>query len=183
MPSDSKRLTRLIREAAREAFRAVMSASPEESFYYFALITTGDGLRPGPSASSLEGLRRTLEDCRAAGEEVDPSELRWSEADSPHNLIGDEFFQEVEQAFLEGGDHRNWEQEEFLEEVGLRYAAMEAALAELDREGFFGEGEARNRVVINVVAPGEEEERVVLERASRLNPEGALAQLRADLGG
>ena len=183
MPSDPTRLTDLIREAARGAFSAVMAAFPEESFYYFALITTGDGLRPGPSASSLEGLRRTLEDCRAHGEEVDPSELRWSEADSPHNLFGDEFFQDVERAFLEVGDHRTWGQEEFLEEVAVRYTAMEGALSELDREGFFGEGEARNRVVINVVAPGEEDEGVVLERASRLNPEEALAQLRADLGG
>ena len=49
--------------------------------------------------------------------------------------------------------------------------------------GFFGVGAARHAVVINVVAPGEETEDAVLERAARLNPAESLGQLRRDLGG
>ena len=183
MPSDPNRLTRLIREAAKQAFCALRSAYPDESFYYFALITTGDGLRPGPSASSEEGLQRAVEEYRSSGQTVETSEVRWSEADSPYNLFGDEFFHEVEQAFLEVGEHRDWPPDEYREEVELRFRAMETALIELDREGFFGQGDERAGVVINVVAPGEEDEEVVLGRAARLNPEESLLQIRADLWG
>lgn len=54
-------LRNAIREAARQAFEAVRSTNPHEHFYYFALVTTGDALRPGPSACSLEGLESVLE--------------------------------------------------------------------------------------------------------------------------
>jgi hypothetical protein len=36
--------------------------------------------------------------------------------------------------------------------------------------------------VINVIAPGEEDEDVILARAARLNPAESLLQLRHDLG-
>lgn len=182
MASDPDHLRRVVREAARLAFEAVRASRPDESFYYFALVTTGDGLRPGPSASSEEGLGRVLEGYRANGQDLAPAELRWSEADSPYDLFGDEFFGPVTEAFSGAGDHRGWPPEEYREEVGLRFAAMEGALRDLDQEGFFGRGPARAAVVINVVAPGDEDEAAILARAARLNPAEALAVLVQDLG-
>ena len=49
-----------IREAARKAWTGLRAANPQEHFYYFALVTTGDALRTAPSACSLEGLDRTI---------------------------------------------------------------------------------------------------------------------------
>jgi hypothetical protein len=171
-----------IREAARQAFGAVRSANPREYFYYFALVTTGDALRPGPSACSLEGLERVLDRYRAKGSTYGADVLRWSEADSPYHLHGDEHFRDVEALFRCEGDHRTLPDATYEEEVARRFQAMEDALRELDREGVFGTGAKRHGVVINVVAPGEEDEDAILVRAARLNPAESLVQLRRDLG-
>jgi len=171
-----------IREAARQAFQAVRSANPHEHFYYFALVTTGDALRPGPSSCSLEGLERALDRYRAKGSACGADVLRWSEADSPYHLYGDEHFRDVEALFLLGGDHRALPEPAYEEEVARRFQAMEDALRDLDREGFFGTETERFATVINVIAPGEEDEDVILARAARLNPTESLLQLRHDLG-
>jgi Domain of unknown function (DUF4303) len=172
-----------IREAAGRAFSSLRQAYPSDDFYYFALVTTSDALRPGPSASSMQGLERTFTDYRARGFASEPADIRWSEADSPYDGFGDEHFAEVEQLFLAHGDHRDLPGSEFEAEVARRWAAMEGALRELDAEGFFGTGVTRERVVINVVAPGDESEETVIARAARLNPPVSLIQLRQDLGG
>ena len=175
-------LCNAIREAARQAFEAVRSANPHEHFYYFALVTTGDALRPGPCACSLEGLERALERYRAKGSAFGAEVLRWSEADSPYHLHGDEHFRHVEALLLRDGDHRALSEVAYEEEVARRLQAMEDALRDLDREGFFGTGSERFAVVINVIAPGEEDEDAILDRAARLNPAESLVQLRHDLG-
>jgi hypothetical protein len=178
--SDKEVLRAEIREAARRAFAAVRAAHPDEHFYYFALVTTEDALRPGPSASSLEGLRRACESQDAGP--CAPDVLRWSEADSPYNLFGDEHFKRVAELFLEGGDHRHLPDPQYEAEVATRFAAMEQALRDLDDEGFFGVGDDRAGVVINVVAPGDEGEEQILRRAEQLNPPASLSQIRVDLG-
>ena len=177
------KLQPVLREASRQAFAALREAYPTDDFYYFALVTTDDALRPGPSASSVQGLERVVARYQAEGHNVTPADLRWSEADSPYNLFGDEFFGEVQRLFIQGGDHRKFPEAEYQAEVARRFAAMEGALHELDEEGFFGSGPSRDSIVINVVAPGDESEAVILERATRLNPASSLSQLRRDLGG
>lgn len=59
---------------------------------------------------------------------------------------------------------------------------MEDALRDLDREGFFGTGSERFATVINVIAPWEEDEDIILARAAGLNPAQSLLKLRHDLG-
>lgn len=169
-----------IREASRRAFSALRQACPCDDFYYYALVTTEDALRPGPSASSTQGLESVLKNYRDRGIACEPADLRWSEADSPYDLFGDEHFAEVERLFLASGEHRNLPQDEYEAEIARRFAAMEGALRELDAEGFFGTGAARERVLINVVAPGDECEAAIIERAARLNPPACLVQLRQD---
>src|SRR5215831_9961875 len=100
MATDVAVLRAAIRDAARRAFAELRAAHPDEHFYYFTLVTTGDALRPGPSASSEEGLARICGQYRDAGMTCDPEDLRWSEADSPYVLSGDEHFREVEDLFL-----------------------------------------------------------------------------------
>lgn len=181
MKRTTEELRTAIRAAASAAFSAVRAAHPSDTFYYFALVTTEDGLRPGPSASSLEGLAHALEKYERAGRPVEPADLRWSEADSPYNLYGDEHFSEVERLFLEGGDHRDLPVAEYHAELAKRFGAMEGALLDLDRAGFFGKGAERQAVAVNLVAPGDWSEKETLAQAARLNPPESLRQLREDL--
>lgn len=57
-------------------------------------------------------------------------------------------------------------------EFSLRLSAMESAMSQLDGDGFFGEGDARREVVINVEVMPPDYTNVL--RALRLNPIGAL---------
>ena len=181
IPSNLEALRAAIRDAARQAFEALRKDHPFENFYYYALVTTEDALRPGPSASSTAGLDRIVQTHKTAGYQLEHADLRWSEADSPYNLYADHFFAEVERLFLQDGDHRKWPASLYQDEVRIRWEAMEMAMRDLDRSGFFGTGADRHQVVINVVAPGDEPESMLIERARRLNPPESLQQLIRDL--
>ncbi|MFD2439880.1 DUF4303 domain-containing protein [Paracoccus kondratievae] len=104
--------------------------------------------------SQLNGTIKTDDRYRAKGSACGADLLRWSEAGSPYHLYGDEHFRDVEALFLLGGDHRALPEPAYKAEVAARFQAMEDALHDLDREGFFGDGPERFAVVINVVAPG-----------------------------
>jgi hypothetical protein len=94
--NDITEITCLIRDASECAFRALHNAFPNDHFYYYVLITTSVAHRPAPSATSHEGLAATLEKYQQRDRSCTVSDLRWSEADSPHNLFGDEHFATVE---------------------------------------------------------------------------------------
>jgi len=79
-------------------------------------------------------------------------------------------------------DHRHLPEPDFLCEAELRYQAIEGELLDLDQEGFFGRESARHTVIINVVAPVEENEVQMRERAARLNPPESLSKFRRDIG-
>jgi hypothetical protein len=70
---------------------------------------------------------------------------------------------------LDPFDRQAWESG-----YAFRLDAMEAGMAQLDREGLFGEGAERAGIVINVeVMPPD---RTNVERARRLNPPEALVE-------
>ncbi len=148
-----------ITDATRKAVMSLFE-NHNENFYYLSLITTGEALRPYLSAWSWEALKNESED------------LKWSYADSPYCLYGDEFFQPVAELYSKRPSLHDDINEEWETEYNLRLDAMEAALAQLDKEGVFGEGEARNNIVINaeVMPP----DFTNTERAKRLNPELAI---------
>jgi hypothetical protein len=165
-------LTDAIADAARLAFSSLFSSCP--GFYYYCTLgTTGEALPPIVSAWSHEALS-------AAGagrldREHEIQTLKWSYAESPYWNHGDEYFDEVRRLFLErppmdyNATEAIWDAE-----FNLRLNAMEAAMARLDREGLFGVGDAREKVVIlvEVVPP----DRTNTERAQRLNPPKALTE-------
>jgi hypothetical protein len=166
--------TASIRERARRAFTSVREAHPAESFYCFALVTTTDGLRPMAWGVSREARERA-----SSRDGAGPGEIQWSEAEAPTPLFPDGDFTDAEELFVYGGGGLPPKAAEAA--IHLRFTAMERALAELDREGFFGVGSERHRVVINVLVRDEPNE-VILARAARLNPEESLADIRRDLG-
>lgn len=168
-----------VREACRRAWTELRHACPDETFYYYGLWTTVALHHPAPTASSVEGLQRIVAE---AATQTRPwaaeRELRWSESDSPYDLFGhDEFFGQVERLFTDLGDPYELSDE-------LRTAltnALAGALADLDQEGFFGAGAARESVVINLTFPGGEDEADAVARARHLNPPSALQQYELDL--
>ncbi|MFF0451432.1 DUF4303 domain-containing protein [Streptomyces sp. NPDC004609] len=172
-----ERIRASVREASQRAWTGLRRARPSESYYYFGLWTTGVIHRPAPTACSSEGLTRVSADYAARGMEVAAGDLRWSEADSPYDLFGDGHFAAVEALFACLGDP--YDRPEEVNEALLR--ALVGALKDLDREGFFGTGSERHRIVVNVTLPGDEDEVSMVERARGLNPAPALRQYEKDL--
>src|SRR4051812_25190597 len=168
-----------IADAAREAWTQLRAEHPTDDFYYFGLWTTPVAHRPAPTACSDEGLRIAAESSRRGATPAELSELRWAVNASPYDLFGDLAFARLEPLFEACGDP--YDRPRPVNEALLR--AMEGALADLDAEGFFGSGEERQRIVLNVTMPAHERPADALESARRLNPAGALTQYEADLSG
>ena len=143
--------------AARAAFARVRAEHPEEHFYFFALFTTDAGSYVTATAASEEGLAQTVAGYRASKPAKEDAalarELRFSAPDSPYHDLP-----------LLGSPRPGRPLHE----------ACFAALSQLDREGLFGRGAERDRVIVNVVYGDMSDERW-LAHAKRLNPTGSIA--------
>lgn len=149
-----------------------------EQFYYYVFVSDSP-LCPYVSACSHESYRRLLESGgNDEGEEEDERNeenedwLKWDFCDSEYCVYGyDEFFGDAERLLAKRAEKMN-DDELYGDEWETRLASMEEALRRLDNEGFFGTGEERKKVIINVeCAPPSGFER---ERALCLNPESEL---------
>ena len=148
---DLGELADAITEATRAAVTALFSEHPG-TYYYLALITTGEAHAPFLTAWSHEAL------AAAAESEEDREMIKWSYADSPIDIYGED----------------DMSDDDWAAEHDLRLSAMETALRRLDDEGLFGEGERRLGLVVNVeVMPPDPTN---TERARRLNPPAALTR-------
>lgn len=161
-------LERAIADATRAAIARLFKAHPER-FYCIALLTTGEAHRPCLAACSHEALVAMT----SGMPPQDAEAVKWSFADSPYYAFADDCFDDVERLFAlrprldPFGTQGAWQ-----EECDFRIGAMERAIARLDREGVFGAGDRRNRLVVNVeVVPPDAGN---AERAKRLNPPVAL---------
>lgn len=158
--------------ALQSAFeKAVYSMRKEhnEKFYYYAFIFD-EGLRPYISAWSYEAYEKSVIDNKIDDE--DKCWWKWDYADSPYAVYGyDEFFIEVA-SIMDERESKLSEDEIYDTEWNIRIDSMEEALKRLDKAGFFGIGESRKKVIINVeVAPPDCKE---YDRAIRLNPKSPL---------
>jgi hypothetical protein len=167
---DYERIRSAIRDAARAAWRDLRAARPDETFYYFGLATTPQSHRPAPTAASREGLDRTIAGYREQLVELLHDEVRWSDLESPYAFSGDAHFRTVERLFDALGEP--FDRAEDLNRT-LREAMVEA-LQDLDAEGFFGEGAARDGVVVDVTVRDGASTVAALASAGRLNPAAAL---------
>ncbi|MGY4644935.1 DUF4303 domain-containing protein [Cellulomonas sp. URHB0016] len=151
-PDGDPVLTAALADATR---RAVGRLREEHAgpFCVFALVTTGEALRPYLSVT-LDGPER------------------WDLADSPLAIYGDEHLAGVQPLYAERGDVRDLAPQDAEREHGLRLASMEAALRLLDDEGVFGTGSARRQVLLLVATMPPDESDAGFAR--RLNPPGPL---------
>ena len=174
---DFARIRSAIADAARETWTRLRDEHPADHFYYFGLWTTPVAHRPAPTACSAQGLRIAVETARADGLPASVDQLRWMVNASPYDLFGDPAFARLEPLFEARGDP--YDRPRPLNEALL--GAMEGALFDLDAEGFFGSGTAREAVVVNVTMPAHERPEDALASARRLNPARALTRYAADL--
>ena len=145
-------LTAAIAVATRRAVERLRAGHPGP-FCVFALVTTGEALRPYLGVT-LDGPQR------------------WDLADSPLAICGDEHLAGVEPLYAERGELHDMAPEDAEREYGLRLASMEAALRLLDGEGVFGTGQARERVLLLVATMPPDESDAGFAR--RLIPPGLL---------
>ena len=141
----------------------------DEHFYYYAFIFD-EGLHPYISAWSYEALERSIIEHEISDEDKDW--WKWDYSDSPYAVYGyDEYFCEVKALLDERRKHLSID-ELYGDEWKLRISSMEEAMKRLDQSGFFGLGNERENVVINVeTAPPDGSE---YHRALRLNPKSSL---------
>ncbi|QDV51760.1 DUF4303 domain-containing protein [Gimesia fumaroli] len=164
-------LVNAIADAGRQAILQLFREHPE-TFYYCALITTGEAHAPFLAAWSVEALERAASS--ADDPETERKYLKWSYADSPFCCYGEEYFDLVNARFAKRPlMNYQMEEQEWAVEYELRLSAMEKAVAQLDSEGLFGRGKDREAIYINVeVMPPDYTN---TERARRLNPPQAIA--------
>ncbi|UOD29628.1 DUF4303 domain-containing protein [Massilia violaceinigra] len=169
MPSTAE-MSSAIEIATRSALEQLFNTVPE-SFYYCALITTGEGLAPCLAAWSWEALERAVNQSESPAQAR--AWLQWSWGDSPYLAYGDAFFGPVKELFFKrDAMMRLCTDEESARELDVRLACMASALGNLDAQGLFGSDEQRSAILINAeVSPPDYTN---TERALQLNPGGAL---------
>ena len=141
-----------IAEATRRAVEELRALSPGP-FCVFALITSGEALRPYLGVT-LHGPGR------------------WDLPDSPFAIVGDEHLSELEPLFDGRGDLHTLPPQDAEQEFQVRLASMEEALRALDGQGLFGVGQARDEVLLLVFTMPPDESDAGF--ATRLNPPGPL---------
>ena len=177
---DFQKLHDLLYIASKAAFISIQHAHENESFYVFALYTTGDLAYIVPTASTEEGLTiaaqkySKLNNYRNFSIEELRERLRWSPCDSPLHVEGEEYFLEVNNLvsnvplILDAiPTEESWS--EFDDFVDRFLGVCIKVLKQLDNEGIFGEGEKRNSAVINILM-GDQSDEERLKFAKILNP-------------
>ncbi len=173
---DLEVITELVEEleiATRKAILKFKEAYNEE-FYYCTLITDRLGNWPFLTICTKESLNRMLET------EDDIEEalyyLKWSYADSPYLAYGAEYFDKVKDIISKRSHliDSSVDDEQFEKEFQLRLKSMEQVIFNLDKEGLFGSGKERLKVVVNaeVMPPDYGNTEILL----RLNPLEALTE-------
>ena len=186
---DFRTFRALLAEAAHTAFVEVQRKYADEHFYAFALYTSGEIGYVVPTANTEEGLARVASRYVSDGYGPDlqavAAELRWNPDDWAYHLEGAELFEAVNNmlvdvparlfelyragtVWLSDAMHAEFE------------CSLVGVLQELDQEGVFGRGEARRRVVINLLM-GDQSNESRLANAGRLNPPDVWERLKTDL--
>jgi hypothetical protein len=149
----------LLLDATRKAFRAILDAHPDETFYTFALYYSDDALVVIPSCNSEEGHLRYEELTPVDRDEqtLDWFYSRWSFWDWAYcSSRDDDNFGPVTarlnaylKPFIDAVTDEGMM--DYMIGLGTIEKACARVMQALDREGLFGVGQAREKVVLNVL--------------------------------
>ncbi len=175
---DLHQLEVLLLEAARSAFTNIQQQHPDEHFYAFSLIhePLWEGIYL--ASNTEEALLRCAERYHQYPDYLHMSvvelvtQLRWSSGDWEYIDATNTYFAEVNDWLIK---HllRKWIYESHNEEVEDKRDASvievcRNTLRQLDAEGIFGIGEAREKVTLNIMMG--DQDRSWLEHGRLLNP-------------
>lgn len=168
-------LVAAMRQACSVAWKHWRAASPEESFYAFALYTTPMGEYYHPVACGEVALGRiaAAHHAKHVGEpgggslEQAREGLRWVMAESPYFGEGQGFGDAIGEVLARRPSPYGPTERASEREIAIRHESAVDALKALDNEGLFGL--KRDRPILLIEA-GDREEHFVLGFAKRLNP-------------
>lgn len=180
--NDNKVLVELLKEAAGKAFKDLFKEHPNEHFYYCTLVLMNSQGCPVVSAMSEEALDKLVqENAEKFREEYGYSImesrelLKWSFADSPYSIYGEQYFSEVKEWIANRDKNsKSITLDMFMKECDMRLDSMEKVMSDLDKEGVFGCGEKRKNIVVaaEVMPP----DYTNTERVLRLNSRETLKE-------
>ncbi|WP_025026055.1 DUF4303 domain-containing protein [Caldalkalibacillus mannanilyticus] len=135
-------ITRKIYDSTKRAFWALRNSRASEDFYAYALYTDSSAMTVMPAANSVQGLERRF------AEEEDKSAAslayyKWTTSEWSYEAWHADEFSQIS-AELRNSPNRN-DEDQFRKHV---FQSMIEALKKLDDEGFFGKGEAREKLVL-----------------------------------
>lgn len=171
---DYSALANMVRDALRASFTELLAAHPERTFYTFAIFTDDSLQFAQPVANTEEGLTATVQRYQ---EEVDSKytrdDMRWSYGDWEFFPdVGETHFEQVNEILSENFCA---EEEVFEQQIEPLWQAMLEGFLALEKEGFFGVGEARSKITLLVV--GHVPEEIVDHWVTTLNPPEVARQL------
>src|SRR5262249_31348424 len=159
----------------RKAWQQVRRQGPDETFYTFGIETDSD-------ITDLYPLCNTEEEYEAQGGGLEPSVDKWigcaNEGSELYRAGGKHngpLAQEVNRYVFE--DHSKDPEAAFLQRKKRLLKVFEQALVQLDKEGFFGSGKKRHKVLLKIefVDPSEDEWKHMLKVVKRINPRESTA--------
>jgi hypothetical protein len=167
---DFLRLRSLIRDAARTAFTELRQAHPDETFYAFSLYTDDGAMTIMPAANSEEGYRRKVQSYGYTKPQ-DTSYVRWATAEWAYEAAGEGHFDAAHDLLNGPGRDDGEDERAFIHFLGRLIESMVGALKDLDEEGFFGAGKAREGVTLFVtISDSDLSDAVEKRSSSELNP-------------
>lgn len=173
-------------------FRRIREAHPKDNFYCFAFYTNGEFNYVALTASSYEGLDKVAQDYKkkppymAMPIEDLRLDLKWSPCDSPLHGAAVDVLTALDpsmQAVAAELDRRfdlNDKDESFEDFVSQIEVCFANALKRIDKEGIYGRGDERKKVVINLLM-GDQSDEVRIGFAGQVNPPESVKMLKQDL--
>ncbi|MCO7226174.1 DUF4303 domain-containing protein [Pleionea sp. CnH1-48] len=172
MSYDIKEITALIKEAARSAFTQIKEQHPSEHFFAYALTTLDDVCYVSASVNSEQNVQALMQEQNLPKENSETVYYRWSPCEwGKFEYIKPECFGPVDDILQQAYDGLDDENDEFDSYRSDILDAMMAALEELDKEGFWGSGKAREEVtVFTTIYDSFDAEAIEQTSIKRLNP-------------
>lgn len=170
------KLRKAVYAAAKAAFAKLQKQCPRETFYAFGLTTNDAANWLFPVANSEEGLRRTIAKYQSDGEtDSGEEDLRWSFGDWSYEEFADDEFEAVNELLEAATQFDDLDDDQIEKQVAKLMTAIVAGLADLDQEGFFGEGADRENVAVMIV--GDLDNSATDEYLQKLNPRSVVKKL------
>ncbi|WP_373233277.1 DUF4303 domain-containing protein [Cohnella sp.] len=169
-----KEVTTKIYESTKRAFGDLMHSRADEQFYAYALYTDSSAMTVVPAANSVQGLERrfTEEEDKSA---ASLAYYKWATSEWFYEAWQDDEFSHISDELRDYLFSSNFSDQNDEDQYRKRVLqSMIEALKKLDDEGFFGEGEAREKLVLFITLTDDDSaEAVENESAQILNSASA----------